>query len=296
MNRSLQITVSESEEGQSLLHVLKAQGFTRSILIQLKKNPGSVLANRESAYLNVSLNKQDLIHVFIEEACDLKQILPEQIPISVLYEDEDLIVIDKPAGMPIHPSLNHSEQTLANALFGYFRTCDSPFVFRCVNRLDRDTSGITIVAKNPLSSAILNSDMKNGSISRTYYAIVEGIIELYGTIDSPIARVSESLIEREINESLGVSAVTHFSRIKTENELSLVSLKLETGRTHQIRVHMKSIGHPLIGDFLYNPTCQKMERQALHAGKISFWHPITKELICLHAPWPKDFIMTAVSE
>ncbi|MFV0464706.1 MAG: RluA family pseudouridine synthase [Lachnospiraceae bacterium] len=244
----------------------------------------------------MSLNKQDLIHVFIEEACDLKQILPEQIPISVLYEDEDLIVIDKPAGMPIHPSLNHSEQTLANALFGYFRTCDSPFVFRCVNRLDRDTSGITIVAKNPLSSAILNSDMKNGSISRTYYAIVEGIIELYGTIDSPIARVSESLIEREINESLGVSAVTHFSRIKTENELSLVSLKLETGRTHQIRVHMKSIGHPLIGDFLYNPTCQKMERQALHAGKISFWHPITKELICLHAPWPKDFIMTAVSE
>ena len=162
-----------------------------------------------------------------------------------------------------------------------------------MNRLDRDTSGLTLVAKNPLSGAILSRDMKDRKISRTYTAIVCGRLEeTTGTIDKPIARKEASCIERCVDYDKGERAVTHYEVIEynARKDLSLIRLKLETGRTHQIRVHMTSIDHPLIGDFLYNPDNNILKRQALHAGELAFIHPITRNEMSFNIPLPEDML------
>mgnify|MGYP000252042701 CR=1 FL=1 len=216
---------------------------------------------------------------------DLK---PENIPLDIVYEDEDLMVINKPAGMPIHPSMNNYDNTLANAVCHYYQTQGIPYTFRCVNRLDRDTTGLTILAKHLISSAILNSEVSVRGISREYLAIVKGFSEDEGTVNAPIGRKEGSTIERQIDVLHGETAITHYKRLAYQNGLSLISLKLETGRTHQIRVHMKSIGHPLIGDFLYNPDFTKINRQALHSYRLRFTHPVTKKPLVFTAPLPED--------
>jgi 23S rRNA pseudouridine1911/1915/1917 synthase len=172
----------------------------------------------------------------------------------------------------------------------YFASQDIPHTFRCVNRLDRDTTGLTMIAKHMLSSAILSRQITNREVHRTYLAIVEGDVPAFGTIDAPIARKSGSTIERIVSEVDGARAVTHFKKIAYQNELSLslIALQLETGRTHQIRVHMQHIGHPLIGDFLYNPESTVMSRQALHSFCLTFPHPITGESVTFYAPLPDD--------
>ena len=198
------------------------------------------------------------------------------------------MVLDKEANQPIHPSINNYDNTLANGLAWYFSQKNEPFVYRCINRLDRDTTGLLIVAKNMLSAAILSEMGKRREIHREYLAIVQGEIAADGTVDAPIARMADSIIARCVDFTNGETAVTHFKRLCFQNNLSLVSLKLETGRTHQIRVHMKYIGHPLIGDFLYNPDFSLIKRQALHSHKLSFFHPITKEWLSFTSPLPKD--------
>ena len=190
--------------------------------------------------------------------------------------------------MPTHPSMDNYDNTLANAVLMYYQKQGIPFTFRCLNRLDRDTTGLTVIAKNALSSALLSSAIRTRQIHRSYLAIVSGITPESGTIDAPIARKDSSVIEREVNFSSGERAVTHFRRLAERNGLSLVLLTLETGRTHQIRVHMKYIGHPLIGDFLYHPDFRQIDRQALHAARLSFLHPIKKEPLVFTAPLPPD--------
>ena len=200
-------------------------------------------------------------------------------------------MINKPADMPTHPSLNNYENTLANGIAYYFMEQKKEFCFRCINRLDRDTTGLTIVAKHMVSCSILQNDMFERKISREYLAIVDGIIEEdEGTIDAPIGRKEGSTIERRIDYEKGERAVTHFRVLERRKNVSMVALKLETGRTHQIRVHMTSIGHPLLGDFLYYPQDKRMKRQALHAWKLTFWHPITKKEIKVEAPLPEDMM------
>ena len=190
--------------------------------------------------------------------------------------------------MPIHPSMNNYDNTLANAVCHYYQTQGIPYTFRCVNRLDRDTTGLTILAKHLISSAILNSEVSVRGISREYLAIVKGFTEDEGTVNAPIGRKEGSTIERQIDELYGETAITHYKRLAYQDGLSLLSLKLETGRTHQIRVHMKSIGHPLIGDFLYNPDFTKINRQALHSYRLRFTHPVTKKPLVFTAPLPED--------
>ena len=189
---------------------------------------------------------------------------------------------------PVHPSLNHYDHTLANAVCGYYNDQEIPYTFRCVNRLDRDTTGLTLIAKHMLSSAILSTAAARREISREYIAIASGKTPESGTIDAPIGRVAGSTIERQIDFENGERAITHYRRLAYHDGLSLLSLHLETGRTHQIRVHLKSIGHPLIGDFLYNPTDTTIKRQALHSYRLTFSHPITGESFVLTAPLPDD--------
>ena len=190
--------------------------------------------------------------------------------------------------MPIHPSMNNYGNTLANAVMWHFAQQKIPYTFRCINRLDRDTTGLTILAKNMLSAGILSNQMQKRQICKEYRAICTGIVPDAGTICAPIARAAESTIERCVDFEHGEAAVTHYELEKTDGILSLVKLTLETGRTHQIRVHMKYAGHPLIGDFLYNPEDTTMNRQALHCCRLKFVHPITGKEMVFEAPLPED--------
>ena len=226
------------------------------------------------------------IHLIEEESS--AKILPVPMDLDIVYEDEDILVLNKPADMPIHPSLNNYENTLANGVSAYYQQKGEAYVFRCMNRLDRDTTGLTILAKHMLSAAILSQDVANRAVHRTYLAIVEGTLTGSGTIDAPIGRESDSLITRCIDYEHGERAVTHYRSLACHNNLTLVSLRLETGRTHQIRVHMKHLGYPLIGDYLYHPDMTKIDRQALHSSLLEFTHPITKKAMKLSAPLPTD--------
>ena len=205
-----------------------------------------------------------------------------------VYEDDDILVVDKPADTPIHPSIGNYENTLANGIAWYFEQKGEPFVYRCINRLDRDTTGVLVLAKNPLSGALLSAQMKQRKIRRTYLALTDGIPPERGTISAPVARMDASVITREVNFERGETAVTHYERLAVNNGYALVELHLDTGRTHQIRVHMQSIGHPLVGDFLYNPHALREERPLLHSWRLAFTHPVSGDEVYFTAPVPAD--------
>ena len=223
------------------------------------------------------------------ETQNSEKIPPTKLPLDIIYEDEDLLVLNKPAGMPIHPSLNNYTNSIANALAYYFQSQGKPFIFRCCNRLDRDTSGLTIVSKHLVSGSILSDMTKYREVHREYLAIARGsVTPSEGTIQAPLGRKEGTIIERTVDWEHGEDAVTHYKVVKEANGHSLVSLRLETGRTHQIRIHMKYLGYPLIGDYLYNPDMEYMTRQALHSHHMEFTHPITGEHMSFTAPLPED--------
>ena len=288
MERTLQYKVISEYENLPIDRFLRSMGFSSQNITNLKKMPRNVLVNNEFSYMNQRLKQGDIVTVHILELESSPNIVPTDLPLSILYEDEDIMVINKAADLPIHPSINNYDNTLANAVCYYFAKQNIPYVFRCINRLDRDTTGITIVAKHMVSATFLSAMVRLRSIKREYIAIVDGICPESGTIDRPIGRVSTSTIERCIDEINGEVAITHFQRLTYENNCSLILLRLETGRTHQIRVHMKSIGHPLLGDFLYHPDTTKIKRQALHSYRVSFNHPVTKKSLTFTAPLPAD--------
>ncbi len=301
MKRILTYPITESDSDQRIYDFLCHHGYSRHIRTWLKQHPGSVRLNGEEALFYFPLKDGDLLEISLEEEHPSENIVPVDLPIHIIYEDEDLMVIDKSADMPVHPSIGNYENTLANAAAWYFHRQDIPFVFRCINRLDRDTTGLLILAKHMLSGAILSDQMKKRAIHRTYLAITEGKTDPAGTIDSPIGRTDQSLILRQVDHENGDSACTHYLQKcwhpKTfypetlpvpQDGLSLVQLQLETGRTHQIRVHMTSIGHPLIGDTLYNPETALMNRQALHSYRLAFTHPVTGVSLEFTSPLPED--------
>lgn len=297
MERTLNYTTENLITSMPVSHFLKQKGFSSQNLVQLKKNPDAVLANEVPCFMNHVLHPGDTLTLHIREARSSEKIPPVELPLDIVYEDEDLMVINKPAGMPIHPSMNNYYNSMANALAYYFDQQNRPFVFRCINRLDRDTSGLTIVAKHYVSAGMLSAMIANkaaSGITREYLAIVKGSVQPpEGTITAPLGRKDGSIIERTIDFEKGESAITHYKVLDEKNGHSLVSLILETGRTHQIRIHMKHLGYPLIGDYLYNPDMEQIQRQALHAWKLSFVHPITGEKMQFTAPLPEDMAKVA---
>ena len=289
MERIFEYQITAAEEGRKIGDFLREKGYSRHLLRQLKETEDGLLRNAQPTFTTVALKAGDRIRVrLLEKAEGSEAIMPAPLPFEIVYEDEDLLVVNKPADMPIHPSFQNHGNTLADALTWHYQQHGEDFVYRCINRLDRDTTGLLIVAKHLLSASILSDMVGKREIHREYLAIVKGIPPENGTISAPIGRKKGSAILREVNFETGEPAVTHFARLEIRNGLSLVSLKVETGRTHQIRVHMGYIGCPLIGDYLYYPECRRISRQALHSHRLSFLHPITGKALSFTAPLPED--------
>lgn len=291
MNRTIHYKITKESSGFRIEQFLKHQGYSSQNLTQIKRMPESVLLNNEHRYMRDILNTGDLLTIRIQETDCSKNIPPIPLALDIVYEDEDIIVINKPAGMPIHPSMNNYTNSMANALAWYYQQQNKPFIFRCCNRLDRDTSGLTVVAKHLVSANILSCMVRDHKICREYLAIVRGhVTPPCGTIDAPLARKEGTIIERTVDFEQGETAITHYQTLSEKNGHSLISLHLETGRTHQIRIHMKHLGYPLIGDYLYNPDTEYINRQALHSHKLTFDHPITGKSMCFTAPLPEDML------
>lgn len=291
MNRTIDYYIDEASDGLRIEQFLRRKGYSGQNLTEIKRMPKSVLVNGEHYYMREQLKKGDHLAICICETECSEKIPPTEIPLNIVYEDEDIIVINKPAGMPIHPSMNNYTNSMANALAWYYQKQGKPFIFRCCNRLDRDTSGLTVVAKHLVSGNILSSMVYKREIHREYQAIVRGhVTPESGTINAPLARKPGTIIERMVDFENGETAITHYHLAEESNGHSLVSLKLETGRTHQIRIHMKYLGFPLIGDYLYNPDMEYISRQALHSHRLVFNHPITGEHMEFAAPLPEDML------
>jgi len=288
MDRSLAYSITQAHSGQTIYDFIKTRGFSHQILLSLKRTENGITKNGMPAYPYQRLEEGDILCLFLKEQPDKENIRPVALPFTAVYEDEDILVVDKPAGMPVHPSQNNHDNTLANACMWYFEQKGEPFVFRCISRLDRDTTGLLLIAKNLFSASLLSGMMERREIHRTYLAVASGLLPEEGTIDAPIARREGSAIERCVDRERGETAVTHYQRLSYQNGYSLAQVWLETGRTHQIRVHFKHIGHPLPGDYLYNSNDLSIPRQALHSYSLSFFHPITGEALSFTAELPED--------
>ncbi|GAA0412295.1 RluA family pseudouridine synthase [Paenibacillus motobuensis] len=268
--------------------------YSRST-IQLWIEDGHILVNGESVKANYKVNTGDQVTLTIPEA-ESAEIIPEDIPLDVYYEDADVIVVNKPRGMVVHPAPGHSSGTLVNALMFHCKDLSGingeirPGI---VHRIDKDTSGLLMAAKNDKAHASLAAQLKEHSVTRKYYALVHGNLSHdQGTIDAPIGRDPHDRKMYTVIEKNSKQAVTHFHVVERFGDYTLVELKLETGRTHQIRVHMKFIGHPMVGDPMYGRSKGiKMDGQALHAAVLGFIHPSSGQYIEFTAPIPDDMEM-----
>lgn len=260
-------------------------GVSERLLTKLKKNKKIYLNGNNDIFLDIPVKSLDMVEVDFDFDEDNSNIVPVKMDLNVIHEDDSLIVLDKPFNMPVHPSLNHYEDSLSNGLKYYYDSINLHRKIRPINRLDKDTSGIVIFAKNEYAQDRIRITNK------IYLTILEGKLEGSGIIDKPIARKADSIIERCISDN-GEKAITEYSVIKNFNigneEFSLIKCILHTGRTHQIRVHMASINHPILGDTLYGKSSSLIGRQALHAYKLTFVHPIIKKEIEVTSSIPSD--------
>ncbi len=289
-------TASAEDEGMRIDSALseKYPEKSRSFFQKLIKD-GMVIVNENSIKANYKLSENDTVEFSIPEAV-APDILPEDIPLDILYEDMDIIVINKPKGMVVHPAPGHYSGTLVNALMYHCKNELSGIngVMRpgIVHRIDRDTTGVIVACKNDVSHNALANQLKVHSITRKYEAIVyNNFNDDTGVIDAPIGRHPIDRKKMAINYKNGKDAVTHYNVIRRMNGYTHLECQLETGRTHQIRVHMASINHPLLGDIVYGPVrCPyKLEGQTLHAAVLGFIHPSTKEYMEFKAPLPDYF-------
>ena len=283
MDKKFGILIDDTLSEKTVKELLHRNGVSSSLMTELKESEDGILLNGKKVFVNEKVKTGDRLLITLKDK--RSDIAPSDIPLLVLYEDEDIIAVNKPRNMPIHPSQNHHGDTLANALMHYFLGED--FTFRVITRLDKDTSGVVLLAKNPLSGAILGEAMKKGSIKKEYLALVNGKMNPEkGEINAPIGRREESVILRCVTP-LGKEAITFYETLQSNGDYSLVKLSPLTGRTHQIRVHLSYIGNPIYGDDLYG-AAQKDERVRLHCSKISFCHPITGEEMTIEAPLMED--------
>lgn len=284
--------VTSDESGKMLQQVLQNKfRFSRKMLRRLKLG-NLVTVNGEVRYFSSRVEENDQIVIQMESE-EVEWIEPEEIPLEVLHEDEDLIVLNKQAGLVVHPTKGHPTGTLANGLLWYWQQKGEKHKIRPVTRLDKDTSGIMVLAKHAYAHGFLAQQMKKKRYERYYLAVTEGTLPYKeGIIDYPIGLREEMGIQREIIpiEEGGDHAVTHYRVEEQFSENTLVRLWLETGRTHQIRVHLLALGYPIIGDTLYNPNPHPlMKRQALHATSLRLQHPRTGQWVSWSAPLPADY-------
>ena len=257
------------------------------LLVKLKKNK-KIWLNSTPTFVDSRLKPFDIVEILIDFEEKSENIIPTQMDLNIIYEDEYYIVINKPSGIAIHPSILHYTDSLANGVKFYFEQKNIKKKIRPINRLDKDTSGIVIFAKNEYIQEFLVKEMKKNTFFKEYIAVCEGMFESkIGTINLPIGRKENSIIERCVCSD-GDIAITHYNVLKSLKNTSVVHVTLETGRTHQIRVHLSNIGHPILGDTLYGNPSSVINRQALHAYKVKFIHPITGLNVEYIATIPSD--------
>ena len=280
----LHFTYPETSAPKLLKQVLKEQGVSLTLWRKIKRC-GSISVNGKIHPVWIPIQGGDTIAVSWPENKNLE---PVKMPLSIIYEDEFLLAVNKPAGIPVHPTQYHPINTLANAVIYYYNQINLPIGFHPVHRLDRNTSGLLLIAKSPIMQHLLSQHTQK-LFKKIYLAIVAGTFSVAeGIIQAPIARSPDSIIKRMVSDS-GQTAVTHFTLLRTFKKYSLLKIQLQTGRTHQIRVHMAHIHHPLLGDDLYGGSTELITRQALHAAELIFYHPLLNKNIHLTCPVPKDF-------
>lgn len=273
-----------------IAHFLLKKQYSARLVRRLKTTDRGILLDGRPAYTNERLSEGQVLTVTLLEDPPKEKIVPTPMELHICYEDRDILVIDKAAGVPVHPSMGNFSNTLINGLAFYLSEKGEPAACRIINRLDRDTTGLLIVARHSLSACILSQMVKDRQIRREYLAITSGKLPECGVIDAPIAREADSIITRCVDYEHGEAAKTHYRRLFYDpaTDCSLAAVRLETGRTHQIRVHMKHIGHALPGDFLYNPDYRLIKRQALHSYRLHLPHPITGAPLHFEAALPRD--------
>ena len=263
--------------------------ISNRLLLKLKKEK-MIFLNNENTFLDREINYNDIISVIIDFNENNDNIVARKMDLNILFEDDYILILNKSAGMPVHPSMEHFEDSLSNGVKYYFNEMGLHRKIRPVNRIDRNTSGIVIFAKNQYIQERLSEQMAAGLFTKEYIAICEGRFEkVKGIIDAPIARKDSSIIERCVRID-GEKAITEYTLQKYFNNMSVLKIKLLTGRTHQIRVHMAYIGHHIVGDDLYGNASSLINRQALHAYRICFKHPITNKRLNILAELPLDMI------
>lgn len=285
MSKKITIKIDENLHGRKIENILeKHLGFSSALAGRLKRTDGGIVLNGEGVKIITRVQAGDMLVLTLPDR-ESENIDAVNIPVKVLYEDEDILAVNKPRSMPVHPSRGHSRDTLANAVMYYLKGKSGGF--HVITRLDKDTSGVVLLAKNPLAAQILTDGIKNREIEKEYIAAVNGVPSPEtGTISAPIRKADNDGIRRIISPD-GKEAVTKYEVIAAEEHLSLVKLCPVTGRTHQLRVHMSHIGTPIYGDNMYGAP-QSGERTRLHCRSIGFEHPMTKEKVVIKAPVPGD--------
>lgn len=278
----------EKDAGRKIKYFVRSDMQVSYGQFSALKNYGGLLVNGEIVHANHELHPGDEVTVLLQERAADKLVTPEQDPVNIVYEDADIYIVDKPAPLACQCTSKQPLGTLENRLHAHYGQ-EADFVFRPLNRLDKGTSGLMAAAKHPHACQILQKQLHTPAFVREYIAIVEGAFEGEGTIDLPIAKAEGTTVRRIVDHERGSRAVTHYNVEECNGQHSIVRLRLETGRTHQIRVHLSSIGHPIAGDFLYGRELPELPgRFALHSAYIALNHPITGERISISSPLPLE--------
>lgn len=288
---SLQWEIQQRDAGRQIKEFLKDQEISKASLTAIKFQGGKIAVNGVEATVRRVLQTGEKLIVEFPEELRSEGLTSEHLPLEIMYEDPYILVVNKQAGMSTIPSREHPTGSLAHALLGYYERSNVMSTIHIVTRLDRDTSGLVLVAKHRHIHHLISKEQQKGAVQRTYEALCEGAFsEHQGVIKEPIGRKDESIIERIVRPD-GQYACTFFEVLAQYESFAHMRLRLETGRTHQIRVHLSFIGHPLLGDDLYGGSTELLTRQALHCREISFFHPIFKKVLHFTAPLPQDLQM-----
>ena len=288
---TLEKKVSKEYEGATIREFLKEDLGLSSRLIRRSAIEKRILVNKKEVRMRYIVHSGDLVQINLQSD-ESQNITPEKMDLDIVYEDEDILVINKKPYMVVHPTKSYQSGTLANGVLFYFKETNQNCIVRLVSRLDMDTSGLIIIAKNQFAHMALSKEMEENNLEKRYLAIVHGNLkEKEGTIDAPIYRPDgEEFGTMRIVDERGQRSITHYKVIESFKDADLVECLLETGRTHQIRVHMKHLGHPIYGDTLYGFEGDEelIPRQALHAYGLDFKSPKTKETLSLRVKLPDD--------
>ena len=284
MPRKIEYVITDEFNNKKVLDFLKrGQGYSHRMITKLKNKPDGIMCNGEHIRTVDLLHTGDKLTVNLPDDSEDSITVATEMPLDILYEDDDLIVVNKPPTIAVHESHNHVGDALSNALAYHLKSEGKPCAFRAVGRLDKGTSGIVVCALNKYCAAKLS-----GKVYKEYLAVASGVFEGEGTIDAPIYR-PDPIITKRIVDGRGEKAVTHWTAVRNNGVQTLLRIKLETGRTHQIRVHFAHLGAPLVGDTMYGTPDERITHQALHCCYCKFTHPVTGETVELNAGPPVDF-------